>query len=794
MAIQRAKHNLVDFEIATNRNYEPNWHHEIIAKELEHIEAFGDRDYKILLVDVPPRHGKLIAHDVPVPTPSGWRRHGELSKGDMVFGRDGAPAKVFWHSEDDIAEYEVSFSDGARIQCHGNHEWIVFDRTRHGWRKYETKEMMEMVIESGPASGRGHRYRLQVDANVSVEYQEENLTLHPYMLGVWLGDGNTTKNCITYATKDVAVMRKLASIGYLASSHNVHSKTGVNTDYIRKLYGELVSEKLKGHKHIPYKYLIASKEQRKELLAGLVDTDGHVDPRGRVRIVTVSLSLAQDIQGLVRSLGMNAYITSQQPSLSSSGIQGKKVVYTVGFNCDIELPTALPRKRTGMSKQQVKRRRAITAINLVKGTAGRCIEVEGGIYLVGETYIPTHNSQQCSIDFPAYFLGRNPEKEIIIASYSADLAQDFGGKTREKVDGDSFKAIFPDVWLKPDEKARGRWRTNEGGGYSSAGVGGPMTGRGAHVLLIDDPTKNREEADSSVYREKNWDWFTSTAFTRLEPGGVAIIIATRWHMADLSGRIMANPDFEGMWKRISFPALALPGDVLRKQGSALWPGRYNENALANIKTIIGPYDWAALYQGSPILNADQEFKPEWRRKTTEEAVSMMSTRRFLTIDTAMSKKAQADYTGFVDNRVNKENFWHLKAWRAKIGPEELVNAIFTLHTSNNYEKIGIEKTTYTQGLKPYLDSEQRKRNTFLPIVELEHSGVNKEVRIRGLIPRYAAGSIFHIDSQCSALEEEQETFPSGIHDDVLDSAAYQLQVADKVHDGGPLSVNIPDYD
>lgn len=409
---------------------------------------------------------------------------------------------------------------------------------------------------------------------------------------------------------------------------------------------------------------------------------------------------------------------------------------------------------------------------------------------------PRHGkSQQCSIDFPAYFLGRNPEKEIIIASYSADLAQEFGGKTREKVDGEAFKAIFPNVWLKPDEKARGRWRTNEGGGYSSAGVGGPMTGRGAHVLLIDDPVKNREEADSQVYREKTWDWFTSTAFTRLEPGGVAIVIMTRWHMADLAGRVMANPEFEGMWKLISFPALALPHDLLRDEGSALWPERYDNDALSKIKTVIGPYDWSALYQGSPILNADQEFKNEWKKYATESEVALMNTRRFLTVDTAMSKKAQADFTGFVDNRVNRENFWHLKAWRAKIGPEELVNTLFTLHTKNNYEKIGIEKTTYTQGLKPYLDAEQRKRNIFLPIIELDHSGVNKEVRVRGLIPRYAAGSIYHVTGECSALEEEQATFPMGAHDDVIDAAAYQLQVADKTHeDGGPISVYIPDLD
>ena len=144
----------------------------------------------------------------------------------------------------------------------------------------------------------------------------------------------------------------------------------------------------------------------------------------------------------------------------------------------------------------------------------------------------------------------------------------------------------------------------------------------------------------------------------------------------------------------------------------------------------------------------------------------------------MSKKSTADYTGFCDNRVNQENFWHLRAWRAKIGPEELIDSLFALHEVNKYEKIGIEKTAYLEGLKPFLDSEQRKRTKFLPIVELEHKQTSKEVRIRGLIPRYASGSVFHIENMCIALEEEQISFPFGIHDDVLDATAYQPQVAE----------------
>ena len=394
---------------------------------------------------------------------------------------------------------------------------------------------------------------------------------------------------------------------------------------------------------------------------------------------------------------------------------------------------------------------------------------------------PRHGkSQQVSIDFPAWYLGRNPGKEIITASYSGDLAQDFGGKTREKIQSEEYQYIFPEVVLKEDEKARGKWRTNNGGGYISVGVGGPITGRGANILVTDDPIKNREEAESEVYREKIWEWFSSTAFTRLEPKGVVIILMTRWHMDDLAGRIVAHPDLSEMCKVISFPAMATRDGLHRKQGEELWKRKYPLEALIEIKKAVGPYDWSALYMGSPVLSEKQEFRPEWYKKIKEENVEKMNCRRILTIDTAISKKTQANFTGFCDNRINQENFWHLKAWRMKIGAEELVDTLFSLHESNHYEKIGIEKTAYLDGLKPFLDSEQRKRGKFLPIVELEHKQTSKEIRIRGLIPGYASGSVYHIENQCSDLEEEQMNFPVGMTDDILDAEAYQLQLLKKV--------------
>jgi intein/homing endonuclease len=720
---------------------------------------------------------------------------------------------------------------------------------------------------------------------------------------------------------------------------------------------------------------------------------------------------------------------------------------------------------------------------------------------------PRHGkSQTTSIYFPSWYLGKNPDKHIITASYSGELALDFGGKTRGILEDQAFKQIF-DVNLKIDEKAKGRWLTDKGGSYTSVGVGGAITGRGANILLIDDPIKNREEAESQLIRNKHWDWFTScfvagtpvlmadgcykniedvkvgdrvisfnektkqldakkvkavgkqkkdviynikgrygdvnctgehpfyrlpvkrtgrylnlkqgewikaselkpddrvlfslkgakngqarrkrvlgtrkfvskelwwlagfilgdgfiskykigialgvddklndyvislcekhlgktrivkkeprthtfyidskkavdilldlgldfkkskdkdldstifkqpvsnrkafisgflsadghrtgnktwtigmaskklvesirllainsgflcglvgksefiaqppgspkpflakayrlhirekrqgfyanrisevkkvgldysynlevedygtfiangfvvhnTAYTRLEPNGKVILILTRWHLDDLAGRILQNEELSKNTKVIKFPALAEVDEKYRKKGEALWTERYDVGDLESIKKTVGPYDWSALYQQSPILTENQEFQSSWIQYKTNEEVKRINTRNFLTIDTAVSQRESADYCGFCDNSVDENNFWHFKAWKMKLNPKELIDYLFLLHSQRGFEKIGIEKTVYLMAIKPFLDEEMRKRGRWLPIYELEHKQTAKEIRIRALIPYYSSRSIFHITGECRDLEEELISFPMGRYDDTLDS-------------------------
>ena len=158
-------------------------------------------------------------------------------------------------------------------------------------------------------------------------------------------------------------------------------------------------------------------------------------------------------------------------------------------------------------------------------------------------------------------------------------------------------------------------------------------------------------------------------------------------------------------------------------------------------------------------------------------ISTFNPRKFATIDTALSKSDSADFTGLIKNYVDNKNNWHIIAKKLKVNPKELIGIIFQLH-DDGFEKIGIEETVYLDAIKPFIDDEMAKRNRYPRIIPLKHHSVKKEQRIRGLIPKYEAGQIFHIDGECRDLEEELVRFPRAVHDDLSDSLAYQLQIAE----------------
>lgn len=229
-------------------------------------------------------------------------------------------------------------------------------------------------------------------------------------------------------------------------------------------------------------------------------------------------------------------------------------------------------------------------------------------------------SQLVSHWFPVWFLDHFPELNVLLTSYEADYAAKWGRNVRNTIQANQDRLR---VRISKDSSAADNWTTTAGGGMSTAGVGGAVTGKPAHCLLIDDPHKNREQAESETYREKVWDFYSGTARERVNPMpwakfGVIIIMMTRWHTDDLAGRLISrkvDPELQAYslpWTVYKLPAIALEDDPLgRKAGEALWPERYPLEVLMSIKADISPYDWEAEYQQSPVRREGALFRREW---------------------------------------------------------------------------------------------------------------------------------------------------------------------------------------
>lgn len=283
--------------------------------------------------------------------------------------------------------------------------------------------------------------------------------------------------------------------------------------------------------------------------------------------------------------------------------------------------------------------------------------------------------------FPTWYLDRHPERRIMLASYEAGFAASWGRRVRNLV---AEHAALLRVRIADDSSAADRWDTTEGGGMVTLGVGGPATGKGADVLVIDDPTKNAAEAHSQVYRDNLWEWFQSTAYTRLEPGASAVVLQTRWHEDDLVGRLLEQMSKGGdRWTVIRLPALAEGDDPLgRAEGAALWPARYDEMALESIRSSVSDWVWDALYQQRPSAPGGSIFRRDWwadglnRFDLADRAIVNRSVGRYLSFDTAFKETESSAFTACVVGELWPDYRMGIReVWRERLSFPDLVPAI-----------------------------------------------------------------------------------------------------------------------
>lgn len=610
-----ARHRLINFA----RYMQPD-----LALEPFHVvyytllDKFAHGEIKKMIVQMPPQHGKEISDNQIVATTKGLKKHGDLIVGDYVFGRDGTPVKVLWVSEKTRSEYVVSFSDGAKIECHGNHEWTVYNRFRQKEETIETKHMASSTIYNGDGK-RGSRYKYHVDSNVCVMFDSRNVDLDPYVLGAWLGDGDSSCGIIHIGNNDVEIIGN--------STYKFKESKGTTT---RKFYSQELNLLLKNNgliknKHIPDMYKYNSVEVRKNVIAGLIDTDGYVYHRnGRITISNTNKRIIDDAAFILRSLGQSVVVCEFKPRVSSSGIVGKKIVYQLCFNPTMTFPTKVKRKK--ITKLSINKKRAIVSIERKEGLGyGNCIQVEGGIYLVGDTFIPTHNSEGSSRKLPAFMLGLNPDTKICIGSYAATIARDFNRDVQRIIDTPSYRELFPETYLNGSNvvtMANTYLRNSDviemvghKGLLRVAGRGGSLTSKTVDVSILDDVYKDYAEGNSPIVRNAAWKWYTTVVRTRLHNDSQELIVFTRWHDDDLIGRIEKSGETvidikswddvknipAGAWVRINFEGLKTgePTEIdPREPGAALWDRRHSRAKLEG-QRALDPVQFQCLYQGNP---------------------------------------------------------------------------------------------------------------------------------------------------------------------------------------------------
>ena len=404
---------------------------------------------------------------------------------------------------------------------------------------------------------------------------------------------------------------------------------------------------------------------------------------------------------------------------------------------------------------------------------------------------PRHTkSEFASYLLPSWFLGKYPEKKIIQTAHTAELAVGFGRKVRNLVSSDEYRKVF-DTVLSSDSKAAGRWNTGAGGDYFAIGVGGAVTGKGADLLIIDDPHSEQEakQGNPAVF-DNVYEWFTSGPRQRLQPGGAIIIVMTRWSKRDLTGQILKNAGKEGVdqWEIIDFPAI-MPS------GTPLWPAFWSKEALESLKAELPVAKWEAQYQQNPTSEEGAIIKREhwriWEKDHAPDCDYIIQS-----WDTAFEKNNRADYsactTWGVFDQVNQHgdlraNIILLDAFKGRLEFPELKKQALELYQEWEPDTLIVEK----RAAGAPLIYEMRKMG--IPLSEFTPGKGNDKIsRVNAISDLFASGVVWCPETRwAEEVMDELASFPNGDHDDLVDSSSQALM---RFRQGGFIAIDSDEPD
>lgn len=429
---------------------------------------------------------------------------------------------------------------------------------------------------------------------------------------------------------------------------------------------------------------------------------------------------------------------------------------------------------------------------------------------------PRHGKSKLASDMlPSWALGKHPEWPIILASYNQDLPLDNSRSIRDRLNSKAHQAIYPDARVRPDAKGVEHWKTTKDGGVKAVGVGGGLTGFGGKILIADDLIKDAEAAGSDLILQNTWDWYQMVFRSRLAPGGGILLIGTRWHWNDPSGRAIeideeaikaGVPDYEREnWDIISYPAIA-EGDeylmrngaietdpmdptenavrLLRSKGGALHPERYPVSELRKIKNTLTATNWSALYQQKPTPEEGSFFiRDNFMYRWLDPAYRSLC-RIFMCVDYAIGKKTRNDYTVMgVFALDSADNLWVLDIVRGRWGTDDIVQNAVALVKQWKPEVYAGERGQIHMAVWPVIEKALAKERLYISVDETLIPIQDKETRARPLQGRMQQRKLFfsydgHTKPEIyDSTERELLQFPNGAHDDIVDCLAWGARLS-----------------
>jgi predicted phage terminase large subunit-like protein len=727
-------------------------YYDITDGQCDIFKAVTDPIYKWVWLSAPTRYGKLIADNTPVLTTKGWKEHGKLVVGDYVFNHKGKQVMVKGIAPKAIADIKISFSNGEKIKINKDHKWLVQHRKWKDWRVVDTKWLMEQRLVWGDG-----KKVFRLPKIKPLEFKKQKLPIDPYTFGVWLGDGVTTSPSITIKPEDKVI---IDNIPYKVSKKHRHKTTGVvrydfyKTNFIKDLKKAGVLTRISGgdykgigKKFIPEIYKKSSIKQKLELLAGLIDTDGYVhkqyrengDRDARVKIINSNKQLIDDCAEIIRSLGFRVNITKVKAHTSSSGINGKKDIYYLGFDAELPIPTKLPRKKV---HYKIKNKYIfITKIEKVKSEQGNCIKInsDDGIYLVGKKLIPTHNTETLSIAclYLAVFhnlkipiVAGSEEKARKIMEYVVEHVSDHPDLYANLINADIKNIDRLKVTMS---KQALRWSSGgwiyvtsiDSRNISKEGEG--VVGEGGDVVVLEEAGLiKRKEQFSKVVRMPE------------EDGG--------WGKLVMSGNCIENSIFEDAYNN----SLYFKVKVGLEQ--AIKEGRFTEPYLAEKKTQTTTKDWKRYYEVKfPEANEFTYFKP------SKYQVLPRQLEYYGSLDPSLGETKKSSKSGIIIIGVDiSGQLYEVDSIIEQLTPDEALRTIFNL--PYKFNRFVFEQVMFQKYFMQVADKISKEKGLYIPFEGIKQSKSKLE-RIESLEPHINTGHIlFKGDNQLwSDMQDYPET-------------------------------------